>query len=422
MGIALLGWFAQRRNRYILFAALGLAALLGFAFFPGDEGSHLYAQAAVGPFEVSITTTGELQALRSVRVDGPSDGMRSRHFRISELQIKDLVPEGTIVDSGDYVGALDKSVLSAQLKAVEDEVEKSQQQYTKQQLDTALTLRELRSTLRNLLYTLEEQRIVVEQSKYEPPATLRKAQIDLERTQRSYNQAEANYALRQEQCRASMREAYLNLQKELRKKEELAKLLDRFTVYAPMRGMVIYQTEWGGKKRKVGSSISAWDATIATLPDLSEMVSKSYINEVDVGLVKVGLPVQISVDAIPGGQYEGRVTDLANIGEQISGRDTRVFEYTVKLAQVDSLLRPSMSTTNRIVISYRDSVLSCPLECLHAYDTATYVYTQSGYRQAVRVGARSNQRAEILEGIEPGESLYLSVPAGGESFGWRGLP
>jgi hypothetical protein len=61
-----------------------------------------------GKFEVLVTITGELQAERSEQIMGPAE-LRSRNLRIGNIRIQDLIPEGTVVDSGDYVALLDRS-------------------------------------------------------------------------------------------------------------------------------------------------------------------------------------------------------------------------------------------------------------------------------------------------------------------------
>ncbi len=69
-------------------------------------------------------------------------------------------------------------------------------------------------------------------------------------------------------------------------------------------------------RKKVGSSISPWDPSIASLPDLTKMESKTYANEVDIRKIKKGLPVKIGFDAFPDIEIEGIVTDVANVGEK----------------------------------------------------------------------------------------------------------
>src|SRR4030067_3112920 len=112
---------------------------------------------------------------------------------------------------------------------------------------------------------------------------------------------------------------------------DLQTVLSKFIIYAPSEGMVIYKRDRSGAKRKVGSSISPWDNVVATLPDMSTMISKTYVNEIDVSKVKMGQQVDILVDAFPERSYTGLVTSVANIGEQLPNADAKVFEVVVKV-------------------------------------------------------------------------------------------
>lgn len=56
---------------------------------------------------------------------------------------------------------------------------------------------------------------------------------------------------------------------------------------------------------------------MATLPDLSKMITKTYVNEIDISKVKVNQKVDISIDAFPDKKLSGVVTEVANIGEQL---------------------------------------------------------------------------------------------------------
>jgi len=68
-------------------------------------------------------------------------------------------------------------------------------------------------------------------------------------------------------------------------------------IYAPKAGMVNYQRGFDGKKKGVGAQISAWDNVVATLPNLSAMNSKTYVNEIDISKVAKGQDAEIEVDA-----------------------------------------------------------------------------------------------------------------------------
>ena len=210
------------RKHYIIIASVLVVIILGLIFRPAKTEALKQLTVAVekGEFEILVTTTGELQAKSSVDIMGPSELRNSRELRIREIKIQDLVPEGTVVDSGDYVGTLDRTEVSTSLKDLQDELETSESQFLKTQLDTTMQLRELRDQLVNLKFTMEEKQIVLDQSKFEPPATIRQAKIDLEKAQRAYEQASDNYALKVQQAKADMREASITLEQAKRKVEQ----------------------------------------------------------------------------------------------------------------------------------------------------------------------------------------------------------
>ncbi len=411
------------KNKYVKWGGLALLVLVILAFvFSGKKSDNLdiKAEVAHGDFEVLVTTTGELQAKSSVDISGPQELRNSRTIRLREIKIQNLVAEGTVVDSGDFVAELDRSEASNSLKDLMDELEKAESQHLKTQLDTTMTLRELRDQLVNLKFTLEEKEIVLEQSKFEPPATIRQAEIELDKAQRTYNQTVENYGLKVRQSVADMREAEINLEKARRKVQELKKIIGKFTIYAPQTGMVIYKKEWGGEKRKVGSSINPWDMTVATLPDLSSMTSKTFVNEVDISKVKEGQSVRIGVDAFPERSYTGEVTSVANVGEQLPNTDAKVFEVLVRIEQSDTILRPAMTTSNEIVTQTFEEVNYIPLEAVHANDSLSYVFLPSKSKQIVLLGAANENFVIVEKGLAEGDEVLLSVPEDPDSYKYTG--
>jgi len=401
------------KRKIVIGIALGAVGIIALVFFGSSEsgGSQelLITRVKKGDFQVPVRTTGELQAKRSVEIRGP-EAMQSRTLRIREVKILDMVEEGTVVDSGDYVARLDKTEALSELKDIEDELAKRKSAFIKTKLDTAMQLKQRRNQLIDLEYGVEENQIKLKQSQYEPPATQRQARIELERAKRELRQARDNYQLEVEQARAEMNEVSINLAKQQRRKRKMEEVLKEFTIRAPRDGMVIYQKDWNGQKRKTGSTISPWDLTVATLPDLTSMISKTYVNEIDISKVETGQPVKIGVDAFPGQQYPGRVTDVANIGQELRSTGAKVFEVHITLKETDSILRPSMTTSNEIITgSYKD-VMYLPLEAVHSKDSLNYVYTTNPGKKQVLLGASNENQVIIRKGLQEDQEVYLSVP------------
>jgi len=399
----------------LVIAAFIVAIVIYSATTEKESTLMLTTEVKSGDFEILVAVTGELQAESSVEIQGPSE-LRSRSHRLRSIKIQDLVAEGTVVDSGDWVATLDRSEASNTLKDRMDELEKIQSQYTKTKLDTTIQLRQLRDDLINLKFAMEEQKIALEQSQYEPPATIRQAQINLDKATRAYEQAVQNYELKVKQAQADIREVAINLAKEERSQQEMNQLLEKFDIYAPAPGMVIYKKEWNGQKRTVGAEINPWDLTVATLPDLSTLVSKTYVNEIDISKITRNQPVRVGVDAFPEKQFSGVVTEVANIGEQLPNTDAKVFEVSIRLNERDPILRPSMTTSNQIITKTFEDVNFIPLEALHNDDSISFVYTTKNHKQIVMLGEANENSIIVEKGLNAGEEIYLSLPGSPEHF------
>lgn len=375
----------------------------------GDQ-KEIIAKVKSGDFKIAVTTTGELEAKSSEKIYGPA-GLR--RVNIWQVKIENIVPEGTVVDSGQFVASLDRTEISNKLKDKQTELEKLQSQFLKTKLDTSLELRNARDELINLKYAMEEAELTLEQSKYEPPATIRQVTIEKEKQQRNYEQAEKNYKLKFEKAKANMAEVGASLTQVQRNYDDLLEVVEEFTVNAPKKGMVIYRRNWDGGKQGVGSTLSAWDNTVATLPDLNEMISKTYVNEIDISKIKVGQVVEIGVDAFPEKKYTGKVTEVANIGEQMRNTNAKVFEVKIKVNEFDSILRPAMTTKNAILTAIVPKVLSVPIEAIHNEDSMTFVYKVNGGRrvkQEVVVGQSNENEIIIKEGLSDDDEVLLSTP------------
>lgn len=403
-----------------------LVVMIGYFVVRGNKdgaAADLYATVSKGEFRVDIETTGELEAKNSVKIMGPA-GLRN--FQIWQVTIQNIVDEGTVVKKGDWVATLDRSEFQTKYTQKQIDYEKANSKFVQTQLDTTLQMRQSRDELINLKYGVEEKDIILQQSKFEPPATVKQAEINLDKAQRAYEQALENYKIKKNQNIEKMREVGAELRKVKGEFDGMSTVLESFNVMAPEAGMVIYEKDWDGKPVKAGSQIHMWDPTVATLPDLTKMVSKTYVNEVDVRRVKAGQRVEVGLDAYPDKKLSGSVIRVANVGEQRPNSDAKVFEVAVELEGTDPTLRPSMTTSNKIIAQVLNDVLFIPLECLHSEaDSITFVYVKDGIntiKQEVVVGDTNANDAVITAGVSESDRLFLSVPAGAKDDDVKLLP
>ncbi len=421
----------MKRILIILGIVAAITALIVFNRMTTKRGTvNAYLEAKKGAFEVTVTNSGELIAERSLDIMGPEisqadnrggGGNQSRggggragfggDMHAMDLKIQDIVPEGTLVNKGDYIAQMDRSSYDNTLKDALETLKTYQTNVEMKVLDTAVVLTSLRDDIKNQRYTVEEAAITLQQSKFEPPATIRQAEIALDKAQRTLIQKEKSYKLRVSQTLSEINHEKMHLEKGQKLVDDLESFLSKFTITAPTSGMVIYKKERNGAKRKAGSSVNAFDNIIATLPDLSSMISKMYVNEIDISKVKPGQKVIINVDAFPKKSYTGNVLSIANIGEQLPNSDAKMFEVQIKVDESDPALRPSMTTGNKIIIDSYSDVVSIPSECVHAGpDSIPFVYEKNRTKQIVVLGKSNDKNVIVEQGIEPGTSIYQTTP------------
>ncbi|HEY0929476.1 MAG TPA: efflux RND transporter periplasmic adaptor subunit, partial [Gemmatimonas sp.] len=358
--------FLRARLRYVGALAVLLVGASAW-LYARDTGGVNEASGVVpvkrGDFEVVVTTSGELRAPKFVQIQLPQNTQQAEAY---QLKIATIVAEGTVVKSGDVVAELDRSPLASKMQEVTLALQKADAQYTQAQLDTTLNLSQAREDLRNMQLQLEEKRIAKEQAQFEAPSVRRQAEIDLEKATRGLAKSTTDYKTKQEQASAKMREVGADLERQRNRLKIINDVMAGFTIRAPADGMVIYVKEWNGRKKTTGSQVTPWEPTVATLPDLTQMESITFLNEIDVRKVAVNQEVQIALDADPSKRLRGKIVQVANVGEQRPNADAKVFEVRVTVEKPDTTLRPGMTTSNAVLTQTVKNALFVPLEAVHS--------------------------------------------------------
>ncbi|MFA8301025.1 MAG: efflux RND transporter periplasmic adaptor subunit [Hyphomicrobiales bacterium] len=414
----------MKRKSIIYLAGLIVAVVVVyFVFSPDDKSSQetIVVPVKTGEFVINVTTTGELEAKNSQNIFGPN-ASKMRRAGMWNYKIDNIIDDGTVIKKGDYVARIDPSELEKKIKDLQLEEEKRHSAYIKTQLDTTMTLREARNSLINLKFELEQKQINLDQSKYEPPATKRQAKIDLEKAERSYEQATTNYVLKQKKAVAEMVDVIASLNKSKMAVKSATDLLGEFMILAPQDGMLIYQRDWDGKRIGKGSSINVWSNVVATLPDLSQMVTKTYVNEIDISKISKDQNVDISIDAFPDKKLKGIVTNVANIGQQLQGSNAKVFEVMVEVVNSDTNLRPAMTTQASIITDILQDTKYIPLDAVDFQDSTTLVYKTNGSRQEIITGPTNDNEIVVYEGLESTDEIYILPPKNANDWKLNKIP
>jgi len=193
--------------------------------------------------------------------------------------------------------------------------------------------------------------------------------------------------------------------------------LNKTTIKAPFAGIVVLnETFMDGQKRKprTGDRVLQ-NQPLLYLPDISSMIVKTQVREIDLHKISIGQKCAIRTDAYPDTMFDGEITFL---GILASGRvegmgGEKYFQLTVSLKGENSKLRPGMTARISVLADQVKNCLTIPIQAVFDEGGKKYCYKAAGSRFKkiqISVSRQNEDMAEIVSGIEKGDRITLVMP------------
>jgi RND family efflux transporter MFP subunit len=153
---------------------------------------------------------------------------------------------------------------------------------------------------------------------------------------------------------------------------------------------------------------------IMTIANLNDMIITAHINQADVTRMKTGQPVEVQVESVPGLRMKGEVERIAP--QAIIKNGIKGFSARIAIKNIDSRIRPGMTSILTIPVASVENALSVPLSAVFT-DTKKgerYVYVKDGDKfeqRSVQIGITDTSFAEVQQGLQDGEIVALELPA-----------
>ena len=217
-------------------------------------------------------------------------------------------------------------------------------------------------------------------------------------------------------CEAQLRSQRQNLQRETKRLEESKESLANCTVYAEAPGMVVYEAppRWMNTGPMRPGTETRNHQTIIRMPDLNQMTVKVNIHESQVDMISVGMPAVITVDAMPGRTFKGKVSQkaiLPSAQNQWLNPDLKVYETIVAFDESDQNLRPGMNATVEIIVEKLSSVMYVPSQAVRTNEKGQhFCFRADGKPVQVVTGKRNRVFVIIEEGLAVGDRVLVSPP------------
>jgi HlyD family secretion protein len=278
---------------------------------------------------------------------------------------------------------------------------------------------------------------------------LSSAQIAYDQAKKNYDQDHSlfNIGLLASKQNRDSETAYLSAKQDLEKAQEKYSLVEKSgipigqspekfegsNVVAPMDGVVLTKAVEIGES--ITSGVSSFNAgtVLFTVADVSKMIVKAGVNEVDIGKIRVGMPVKVTLDAYPKIAFQGRIDRIApavRIDDKV-----RVFDVEVRLDAQGRELRSGMTANIEVKGERKEKVLAVPVESVFQRDDGEIVFVKKKIdpkvleaaaknkkkddkeawktffeKRSVTTGLADNAHVEILKGVKAGEELALEDP------------
>lgn len=179
-------------------------------------------------------------------------------------------------------------------------------------------------------------------------------------------------------------------------------------IYAPISGTVADVTAQEGETIVAGLQV----ANLVTVLDPTLLEMWIYVDETDVGRVKLGQPVEYYVDTFPSKIFKGTIE---KIYPQPVVKDNIVYYLAiVKISREDaSLLRPEMTTHVRVIFEEKQDILLVPNAAVKFEKGKEVAYRVAGPRKVdkveVKLGIRGEEHTEILSGLKEGDEVATKL-------------
>jgi HlyD family secretion protein len=159
---------------------------------------------------------------------------------------------------------------------------------------------------------------------------------------------------------------------------------------------------------KRGAYVSAGDLLVS-VADLSRMQVLTFVDEPEIGHLRVGEPATITWDALPGRTWKGKVTTVPTT--VVARGNRNVGEVLTSVENDDRSLIPNTNVGVVITTANRQDVLVLPREAVHEENGDNYIYVVHDMhlqRRAVKLGVSNLTHVEILSGLKEGETVAVN--------------
>lgn len=390
-----------KKHRKLVFAAailliLGIWGWRTFISPRTQQPQYQTAQVERGTIVSSISASGQILSSSVMSVTTGASGIIKEVF----------VADGDKVARGD--------------KIAEIEVDSAGQQRNASAWSSYLSAKNSLEAARATQYSLQSDmfakwrtfRELAESSSYDTPDERSLPQFHI--AEKDWLAAESKYKNQEQvlaQAQAALNNAWLSYQQ------------SSPVITAPMSGnvenvIIAPGLTIGGQNAASTNGESSSSQMIAVIRNEDNPLASFNFSEIDVTKVKIGQKATVTIDAIDGKTFTGKVVAIDKIGQVVS--NVTNYPALIQLDTSSEDLLPNMSATASVIIAMKDNVLFVPPQAVQTIDNQTIIRVVKGgqiQQVPVEAGISGDQGTEITSGLSEGDEVIVGTTGTGNQQG-----
>ena len=371
------------------------------------------ARVTTGTLEHTIRLAGQTSARNFANITAPRmfGGDSSR----SAMVLLNLAKSGSIVKKGDVVVEIDNQWMKDHVDDTGDTVAAADADVRKRRAEHQIEWQNLEQTLRVAKAELDKAKLDYQAAEVRTDIERQLLKLSLDEAQARYDQSQRDLKFKKESQAADLRVLELTRERHARHLERDKLNLSRYTIHAPMPGLVVMATVFrGGEMPQIqqGDQVNSGQQ-IMKIVDPASMQVEAMVNQSESSLLRIGQPVTIRLDGFPEVLVPGHIYSIGALATR-SWREQyyiRNIPVRVKFDTQDPRVIPDLSASVSVLLGKAENATIVPLSALQNEAGKTWAYVRSGQdfaRREVQTGLGNDTHVVVTAGLSAGEEVRLN--------------
>jgi HlyD family secretion protein len=375
------------------------------------------AKVTSGPIQRIIRLTGSTSAKNFASVAAPM--MRGPDAGRALILIH-VADSGAMVKKGEVVARIDAQAMIDHVDDLSATIDQAEADIRRRKAEQAMTWENMQQDIRVAKANLEKAKLDLSAGEVRTPVDAEILKLSAEEAEATYKEKLTDLPIQKKSFEAELRILELTKDRHVRHRDRHKYDVERFTIHAPIDGLVVMQSIWRGTDMgqiQTGDQIAPGQPFMKVV-DTSSMQMEAVASQVESDEMRLGEPAVVSFDAFPGLTLKAKVSSLGAIatGGWWSNYYLRTVRVYLSILDRDNRVIPDLSTAASVAVDQSGNALLIPREAVETKDGRSLVRIKTGDRyetREVKLGMSDNIHVAVLEGLHAGDEVALDQPQAG---------